>query len=1306
MSRRRSSRLTQETSGGGEENTDISNVRAKRARSSLSKQSDETQLDAEFVNPLESFVDGDVIDETPKKKQKKKKKSKKQKKTKKSKGTKKKKKDDDDDEWHIYDELKSKRSLSSLVDRWVALYQGGDFELATHKLVNFVLRCAGVENNDDAEFGVPFETFAEGKDSIKRALSDLITATQDDEALEKQAQAPTQLIGNGRTAAMSKRKYVEFWSRLVKDSAAAEIVYDEYFLDTFVEWLALMSSSPLTSYRYAATLAALELQNALIVVLKGAERELGVTESQLKGISASSSSAEKLAKELRARQRALHDNVLIVEEELQAILDGIFVERYRDVYVEIRAACVEALGGWCCAHPKLFLDNSYTRYIAWMLSDRDASVRKSALQTLQLIFADRQNRVPMAAFVRQFADRLVQMVRDKDMRVGIEAIAVVSQLAEFGALQQHHIGQVYKLVLDASAHVRAEAVRFVQTHYFGREICQQIRRHQQLRAARRVNVDEELLRGLLRFMVEHIGGGDQGELPAYVIDALWLDMKKSHASALHEDDIGDDDDDDDSVVRALDDNDDNGGDSNERASVRNVALLSADDVSIGDALKNWKAMCDLLLRDDDARPLSEIEQQLLAKTLLLSLQKASGASVCAKTKSELERPIRPKVRVGEPLPSIGEQMRIDAWQAATDHLIQVLPELIARFQADNAMLALLLDMPLSFDLSIYTQRRLDERILDNFLTTLRDTFAKHPRDSVLRPCAATFDRLLGHEHTRIKTEVALEQLFDDMREQFYAHLAALQDRLLSGRVGGNDDDDDDDGDDDDDDVSTASFVNVMMRVDHLFSFFSLNSWGQTSGAHDRLMLVEAEQFEQLQSVLRAYLDTKTRAIVGGALATRALHCLAKQLAWKVQSLDASDADETQLSVVARRRDEFLLDMAKLLDDYESDATARRAACLWTCDLALPFSRKFEGTTLTELALRNVPEPLAAALISHVERHCAEAARAGDVVEHELLIAALARPVAFEALPKPLGAAVLALYPTGVRSSDETIRLMLSKVRKHDASTEHELVVPALRMITDAAYRAGAAIDDSDEDEDESRAKRVQRLREQCRKIVATYGNVRRSSDLYRSYVLVVLELAQSALEATPASLRYLDCATLMLTKLTKPVAEHCASYVDGRLEQSAFEPDASNDDHALYFSFRRALDKVRGVAPTTTASAQSTPAPLLSSSPARGGSSNAPSRRRSRATPTRARAQLEFEQRSKRRSARLAIKPGADFDETSDRDSDDVPGEDDRDSDSDSSSSDDDDDDDPDARVSPKRARQSNSDDDERASKRQRSPSK
>ncbi len=76
-----------------------------------------------------------------------------------------------------------------------------------------------------------------------------------------------------------------------------------------------------------------------------------------------------------------------LEETIESlVIKGVFMQRYRDSNMFIRASSIQALGTMVVRRPDLFLKDKYLKYFGWMLSDKAECVRIAALKALNLPF--------------------------------------------------------------------------------------------------------------------------------------------------------------------------------------------------------------------------------------------------------------------------------------------------------------------------------------------------------------------------------------------------------------------------------------------------------------------------------------------------------------------------------------------------------------------------------------------------------------------------------------------------------------------------------------------------------------------------------------------------------------------------------------------------------------------------------------------------------------------------------------------------------------------------------------------------------
>ncbi len=82
---------------------------------------------------------------------------------------------------------------------------------------------------------------------------------------------------------------------------------------------------------------------------------------------------ERIASFKRTLDRC-HSQAQSLEASIQAIWQGIFSARFRDVDADIRAVVIRGIGDWIAINPADFLTDHYLKYVAWALSDRVRAV--------------------------------------------------------------------------------------------------------------------------------------------------------------------------------------------------------------------------------------------------------------------------------------------------------------------------------------------------------------------------------------------------------------------------------------------------------------------------------------------------------------------------------------------------------------------------------------------------------------------------------------------------------------------------------------------------------------------------------------------------------------------------------------------------------------------------------------------------------------------------------------------------------------------------------------------------------------------
>jgi cohesin complex subunit SA-1/2 len=221
-------------------------------------------------------------------------------------------------------------------------------------------------------------------------------------------------------------------------------------------------------YRMGAAL--LEKTLELLAQLQTAERQNKVAKR-----SRSSRKSEALETQIASWKRMLAE----IEGIVQDTVMGIFIKRYRDSNASVRAEALRAITGLALIRPDRFLNSMYLKYIGWMLSDKDATVREAALRGLLEPFLQAEKRknqaelgIPidlsgMDSVISKFLSRLADCSLDVDpnvQEVAMELLLVLVRQDYFDNVDNDSIWEQINLRAispNATPRVRRDALYFV-----------------------------------------------------------------------------------------------------------------------------------------------------------------------------------------------------------------------------------------------------------------------------------------------------------------------------------------------------------------------------------------------------------------------------------------------------------------------------------------------------------------------------------------------------------------------------------------------------------------------------------------------------------------------------------------------------------------------------------------------------------------------------------------------------------------------------------------------------------------------------
>ncbi|XP_016141935.1 cohesin subunit SA-1-like [Sinocyclocheilus grahami] len=417
-------------------------------------------------------------------------------------------------------------AMQAVVDDWIDAYTG-DRDTALLDLISFFIQCSGCKGMVTAEM---FQS-KKGTDVMSKMVEDL----DEDTGLQyKKFLAfpwiltvtwPLDMDGGEYPLIMSglywkrfRSHFCEFVSVLVAQCQNC-VIFDGYLLNTLISLLTELSDSRVRAFRHTCTLAAVKLLSALVNV--ALNLSVSVDNSQrLYEVELAKMASKRASPRLDRIQRKiseLQERKFEIENMMDAIFKGVFLKRYRDVIPEIRAICMEELTMWMKLYSSVFLNDSYLKYVGWMMHDKQPDVRLKCVLGLQGLYQD-QSCSKMDLFTIRFKERIISMTLDKDHEVAIQAmrlLMVISQSCEDVLSPDEH-KNFFQFVYCSHRPLATTAGEFLYNRLLGNPELSRPRD-----GASEQERDRELVLARVRALIHFHTESELHQHVLYLVDSLW-----------------------------------------------------------------------------------------------------------------------------------------------------------------------------------------------------------------------------------------------------------------------------------------------------------------------------------------------------------------------------------------------------------------------------------------------------------------------------------------------------------------------------------------------------------------------------------------------------------------------------------------------------------------------------------------------------------------------------------------------------------------------------------------------------------------
>ena len=515
-----------------------------------------------------------------------------------------------------------------------------------------------------------------------------------------------------------------------------------------------------------ATITAAQIATSLLQVVGNLEasrvtaaNQAAAEDAKKKGGRKDGAAAERAAafhRQVQSATTAIKDYLAYVD----SIFQSVFMSRFRDIDGEIRLVVVSAIGLWMSLLPATFLSATYLKYIAWALSDKEPSVRVEAANALLKLYRQPENAAQLRDFAHRFAERFQELMYDREDHVAVAGVKLVTKLVDMEHLPATLGMHVVRLMGDGSAALRHAAAELAAGMLggLGKEALEKAVRNGTGTGINNKKKGNKRARASKRGGGgggggEEEGGGDDEDHPLASHPRSRIDPLDEAQCALT------------GVLRVMRmlaaereqqrrQGAREGGEEHEEPTQEEYERLAASAGPLDEevaalvisslyskvpSLQNWSLMMDWLETDTMADVLGGEAASTDALTCLLcALRCGVGAAGSSGSGGS-------SARVGEKV----QKERNETRKQATLALMDRLPTLIRKVQADAQAVSIALAIVPELKLDIYSVRSAEEK-LSGLLKTVREVMFMHAEPSVARASADAIAVCVAHGPDKTK----------------------------------------------------------------------------------------------------------------------------------------------------------------------------------------------------------------------------------------------------------------------------------------------------------------------------------------------------------------------------------------------------------------------------------------------------------------------------------------------------------------------------------------------------------------------------
>ncbi|CAL1527874.1 unnamed protein product [Lymnaea stagnalis] len=553
---------------------------------------------------------------------------------------------------------------------------------------------------------------------------------------------------------------------------------------------------------------------------------------------------------------------------------------------------------------------------------------------------------------------------------------------------------------------------------------------------------------------------------------------------------------------------------------------------INEMMKDWECMTDLLLEESGKgeEALDDRQETSLIEIMVCCVKQAATGE------SPVGRSPNRKMSAKE-LKQVSEDK-----QRLTEHFIVALPQLLLKYLMDAEKVANLLQIPLYFDLDIYTSGR-QEKNLELLLRYINDIVEKHTGNEVLEACSKCLECLCNEEFAIAgKSEVSKKTLIDSLVIKLKT---AVQDYFTEG--------------DTPDEDEVFALLAALKRISAFYSCHDLTNW---------------EVWDDSFIVVKS---AREKAVIPEEIIVKAIHTCSTAVFFYLKRLDESKPRPDEMKRL-RKKLALLIQCCHELMFHDSEKVKEESFVI-ICDLLMVFSPNIgESNPLLKPIVYDVEPKLTAHLsefllmkvfVEDDDEEMDENVKIEELHKRRNFLASFCKLVVYNIIHIKVAATMFKHYMKFYNDYGDIIKYTLSKAREINKVTTSKTLAMSLQQLFKELQIEQGEVDRSSDS--------FQSIKELARRFALSFGldqikNREAVATMHTEgiqFSLTPFENRDKGPNAAPPNLAFLEVLCEFTNKLMKQDKKTVVNYLDKQVEGKI--PQVRQEDWQPFFTYRNSL---------------------------------------------------------------------------------------------------------------------------------------